>query len=153
MCTTSEFKRCVGPFYGFVLSALTCITMLQIPIPVLHCHRQFEDGVALSEHLQSHHIGEDSAAYYHWHLILPSDLMAQQSHELGESGGLLQTVGIASGLQRSAADSELSSGQSHFCVVTVDFVREPEPQTPHRYNSHSHPPPLLSQAFLCVMLC
>lgn len=55
-----------------MLAAWVCLSLLQIPLPVMHHHAEIESSVDLAVHMHFRHV--DEADEYHWHLVLPRDL-------------------------------------------------------------------------------
>ena len=84
-----KLRRCPAWLRG-ALSFCVCLSLLQIPVPVLHHHDQFESDQVLVRHLVRDHcrevystlvalepvfsLGPHEESELHWHFVLPSDL-------------------------------------------------------------------------------
>ncbi len=67
-----------------VLGLLVCVSLLQIPIPMLHHHAEFTSASELANHVDRQHQGDwGDGEECHWHLILPRDLRGEgtRSHD------------------------------------------------------------------------
>lgn len=64
-----------GPGSRLMLTGLACVSLLQLPLPILHCHAEFMAPAALQHHLQRHHRDGHSARarHWHWHFMLPNE--------------------------------------------------------------------------------
>lgn len=77
-------------FVRFLLGWLVCVSLLQMPLPIMHHHAAFSSEQRLAAHVEREHHGEFAGTEdAHWHLVLPRhlDRDGEHSHHDGHDNG------------------------------------------------------------------
>ncbi|TWU29330.1 hypothetical protein Pla144_01060 [Bythopirellula polymerisocia] len=143
----------------FAASLVTCISLLQLPLPMLHSHDGFESLATLAEHVGSRHNSsmpvEDEL---HWHFLSPRELSQEEGSNDGSNPPETSIVCLA------ASGSMLVGGEklpvnllSHTLLTYCDLaarIRSPAFGTLGQSQPFSSlRPSVRACALLCVVRC
>lgn len=92
-----------------MLGLLVCVSLLQIPLPMVHHHDQFVSSGELAVHVDHlHHSDQVEDEDLHWHLVLPCDFADDGE---GAGGELPHDAVINAVASMGAGVGDPSSGQ------------------------------------------
>jgi hypothetical protein len=95
------------------MALLVCVSLLQTPVPIIHCHAGIESETTLGAHLTRHHQGDaSSSAACHWHFILPCEL---GHHDEGEASDHLSPRDVA-------VESDFNSPSASIMLAVADLI-------------------------------
>jgi len=138
---------------------VTCISLLQLPVPMLHSHDAYETPDTLSKHVGKHHneadVFEDEL---HWHFVLPREIKHEHDSEEDASEEETSLACLSAGAYPGSVNSSLDRAQfgrilNLSCTFGAD-VKCPVDGLLRRQHPHSNlRPSVRARALLCVVRC
>ena len=143
-----------------VLSVLVCVSLLQLPIPVMHQHTDFGSFDSLSHHVERHHDGScEVDDEFHWHFVLPSELGHDDESDSEESFPSTVATVANQGSQAISCtgngwSSELSLVRDHSVRLAAShFSDSGPPSVDDRPPLFTPKSSVYTRAILCVVRC
>ena len=138
---------------------MTSAALLQLPVPMLHRHTEFDIADSLAEHLDTRHGNPTTGAdQLHWHFVLPQDLNGE--HDSDEKAPAAQVsctclAGISAGTSLIGASARLLAVSPFDCLAYSSLaLTSGAEQTANRASQQTHSYSALSPALrACALLC
>ncbi|QDS97172.1 hypothetical protein HG15A2_04320 [Adhaeretor mobilis] len=134
---------------------VTCVSLLQLPVPMLHTHDAYESPDVLCEHVGNRH-GEVDVLddEMHWHFVLPRELKHEHDSEQDSSEDETSLACLSTGAYAGSVNSSLDRAPfGRILILSSTFgagVKRPVDGLLQRQHPQSN---LRLSVSVCALLC